>query len=563
MSWINEIAGKAEDFLNKIDSGAATVLNKDKKKKKKIPVTQDEFVEENMQHAKYSPPALKKVSPKHSPVNLCEEINHVKSMNEDEKLIQYLNNSSIDIDALQEVARVEDSSTTQPKNIKINIDESQKDAIVDLKNENEMLRNEVRSLTSEISLLMNRTKSSEREMTLAKSLLSKKEGDYVVLEKEITSLKQRITNLENDNTELCNENMNLKKSLNKTGINQLAVESVEAKLSQCQLDAQHKEESLKGDIASLRIRVSELEQTLLKDRSESAKELSEANARVQEARKELEEYRTKAQWTLSEKDKLINELKKQNGNSSAESFVNLELQQASEEKTKLIDELEDARKKLENSRKAELDAEKRLETVREEAVAALRSSQARLAEETARRLAAEEHSASHAEELHSVREELWRQVGSLNSRLKERERELTRLRKQLSERVVTRPEPELTAALVQKQENIEHLTVELSQMRLQLERVKASYGQDLNHRQALYVNDTDDAKAQLPSFMMHTPFDNRSVKKAYSCVEAISRCIILRRHPFARIVLFCYLVILHLWLCLVLFFSTPETKMQA
>lgn len=51
---------------------------------------------------------------------------------------------------------------------------------------------------------------------------------------------------------------------------------------------------------------------------------------------------------------------------------------------------------------------------------------------------------------------------------------MTRLRKQLSERVVTRPEPELTAALVQKQETIEHLTVELSQMRLQLERVKVS-----------------------------------------------------------------------------------------
>ncbi|XP_014275368.1 golgin subfamily A member 5 [Halyomorpha halys] len=562
MSWINEIAGKAEDFLNRIDSGAATVLNKDKKKKKKIPVAQDVFVEENNHQAKFSPPALKKVSPKHNgTINLNEEINHIKPINEDDKLIQYLNNSSIDIDALQDVTKVEDLSMTPPKNIKITIDEGQKDSIVNLKNENEMLRNEVRSLSSEISLLLNRTKSSEREMTLAKSLLSKKEGDSVVLEKEIASLKQKITNLENDNAELCNENMNLKKSLNKTGIDQLALESVEAKLSQCQLDAQQKEEALKGDIASLRIRVSELEQTLLKDRSEGAKELSEANVKVHEARKELEEYRKKAQWTLSEKDKLINELKKQNGNTNAESFVNLELQQSSEEKAKLFDELEDARKKLENARKAELEAERRLETVREEAVGALRSSQARLAEETARRLAAEEHSASHAEELHSVREELWRQVGSLNSRLKERERELTRLRKQLSERVVTRPEPELTAALVQKQETIEHLTVELSQMRLHLERVKASYGQDLNHRQSLYVNDTDDAKAQLPSFMMHTPFD-RSVRKAYSCVEAISRCIFLRRHPFTRIILFCYLVVLHLWLCLVLFFSTPESKMQ-
>ena len=43
-------------------------------------------------------------------------------------------------------------------------------------------------------------------MALAKSLLSKKEGDSIVLEKEINSLKQRIINLENDNAELYNEN---------------------------------------------------------------------------------------------------------------------------------------------------------------------------------------------------------------------------------------------------------------------------------------------------------------------------------------------------------------------
>ena len=48
MSWINEIAGKAEDFLNKIDSGAATVLNKDKKKKKKVHANEDVFIEESM-----------------------------------------------------------------------------------------------------------------------------------------------------------------------------------------------------------------------------------------------------------------------------------------------------------------------------------------------------------------------------------------------------------------------------------------------------------------------------------------------------------------------------------
>lgn len=61
------------------------------------------FIIECYRHqAKYSPPVLKSVSPKHnSAANLSEEINHVKAINEDDKLIQYLNNSSIDIDALQ------------------------------------------------------------------------------------------------------------------------------------------------------------------------------------------------------------------------------------------------------------------------------------------------------------------------------------------------------------------------------------------------------------------------------------------------------------------------------
>lgn len=62
-----------------------------------------------------------------------------------------------------------------------------------------------------------------------------------------------------------------------------------------------------------------------------------------------------------------------------------------------MSELEEIRTKLEISRKQELEAEKRLEMSREEATSALRSAQARLAEETARRLAAEEHSTSHAE----------------------------------------------------------------------------------------------------------------------------------------------------------------------
>lgn len=76
------------------------------------------------------------------------------------------------------------------------------------------------------------------------------------------------------------------------------------------------------------------------------------------------------------------------------SYVNVNVR---EEREKLATELDEVMEKLVLSRNEEMEAERRLEGVREEATSALRSAQARLAEETARRLAAEEHSVTHSE----------------------------------------------------------------------------------------------------------------------------------------------------------------------
>lgn len=64
-------------------------------------------------------------------------------------------------------------------------------------------------------------------------------------------------------------------------------------------------------------------------------------------------------------------------------------------------------------------------------------------------------------------------------------------------------------------------------------------------------NDTDDAKAQVPSFLMETPFDTsvtRRVKRAYSSLDAISirTGVFLRRYPLARILVLIYMVCIHL-----------------
>lgn len=61
------------------------------------------------------------------------------------------------------------------------------------------------------------------------------------------------------------------------------------------------------------------------------------------------------------------------------------------------------------------------------------------------------------------------------------------------------------------------------------------------------INDTDDAKAQVPTFLMETPFDTsvtRRVKRAYSSLDAISvrTGVFLRRYPLARILVLFYMV---------------------
>lgn len=552
MSWINDIAGKAEDLLNKIDHGAATVLNKEKSKKNKmIEIMKENIASEQAVVGKYSPPAVKK--PTFSSPSTIPERNIPPPS--DDPILNYLNNSEVDIDSLKEKINEKGDiclNKEEPEPLEIVLEESGRTfGLPSRSDENQLLRNEVRSLSTEVGLLLSRSKSSERELALVKSLLCKKESEVVVLEKEILSLKQRLNNAESENSQLYNENLRLKseKEIDEN-------ERDERKLSEIELEHQKREDAFKGDIAALRIRVNEVEQCLLKAKSESSKELSEVNTRLSEARQELEDYRAKAQWTLAEKDKLINALRNKDSHDSSDHLHTLELQQLREERDKLVDELEEVRSKLERSRKEELEAERRLEGVREETAAAVRTAQARLAEETARRLAAEEHSVSHAEELQSVREELWRQVSSLNARLKERERELSRLRRQLSERVISRPEPELTAALVQKQETIQLLTGEISQLRLQLDRAKVMFGDIGNECRRINVNDTDDAKAQVP-LMGQGPrrMLEVGVKRAWRCVSSLR---IGRRHPISRLAVYSYLTALHIWLFIVLFSYTPE-----
>lgn len=127
----------------------------------------------------------------------------------------------------------------------------------------------------------------------------------------------------------------------------------------------------------------------------------------------------------------------------------------------------------------------------------------------------------------------------------------------------------LTQSLVQKQNSLEAVTVERNAFKIQLEKLDCQYRSTLTllrQQQPTRVvninNITDDDKSQVPNFMQENPFDTRvarRVKRAYSSLDSvgITLGVFMRRYPLIRILVIFYVAILHLWVMLVLFTSTP------
>lgn len=138
----------------------------------------------------------------------------------------------------------------------------------------------------------------------------------------------------------------------------------------------------------------------------------------------------------------------------------------------------------------------------------------------------------------------------------------------------------LTQSLVQKQNKLETITAERNALRLQMEKQENQYRNSIrqlheqaspsaslstsaNSSQIINVNDTDDNKARIPNFLQENPFDTRvtrRVKRAYNSLDSVGvrLGVFLRRYPLVRIMVIVYVFILHLWVMLVLFSSTPN-----
>jgi len=127
----------------------------------------------------------------------------------------------------------------------------------------------------------------------------------------------------------------------------------------------------------------------------------------------------------------------------------------------------------------------------------------------------------------------------------------------------------LTQTLMLKQHNLETVTTERNALRLQIEKIENEYKKNLaqlNKSQTKVINIAEPVDSiPMPTFMRVSPFDagvTRRVKHAYSTLDAVSirTGIFLRRYPVARVFVFCYMVLLHIWVLIILFLYAPSNR---
>ncbi|KAL1493465.1 hypothetical protein ABEB36_011512 [Hypothenemus hampei] len=128
----------------------------------------------------------------------------------------------------------------------------------------------------------------------------------------------------------------------------------------------------------------------------------------------------------------------------------------------------------------------------------------------------------------------------------------------------------LTQTLMLKQSKLETITTDRNALKLQLEKLEVEHKNniaELNKDRVKVINiqNVSDENVPVSNFMRVSPEDRgmtRRVKHAYSSLDAVSirTGIFLRRYPLARVFVFSYMVILHIWVLTVLLWDVPINR---
>lgn len=573
MAWLSGLADKAENLLNKIDKNTAAVLNKDKYDVPQSQLTEVTWLppESRLNAPETTSLASAPGSPRQLPYvrsipNLSSlSMNSVAS--KDEELLTFLNTPG---SSPKKSATEIPMSSPTPSSLMVEHPTDSTDSVSELS---------TRSGSSSSPDLMHTSvdvpDDFNHDVNIGNDIIHKLNngivGEHVsgitldkgqnVVERRSDAAQQGYEQEATEVAKLMNSshNKHIRKYLKEVERN---LEERNELLGKQETDHQkeiavqnEKLQSLYTEKLQLSKQTVELQSALERTRSE-----------LNSTRSDLEQHRARALKTLQEKEKLIAELRS-NESTGMDDTTIMELNQLRQERDTLREENQQISEQLRVVREELMNADVKLEKMRQKSAETNIQTQEILTTERHRRLDAEEDARLHSEEIRSLKDELIRQRNSYASQLQKNESEIAKLRMQISATSTPSSEVEtrlasLTHTLVSKQQALESLTTERNALRLQLEKIEYEFRN--SRRNVTYnINDTDDAKAQVPTFLMETPFDTgvtRRVKRAYSSLDAISvrTGVFLRRYPLARILVFFYMALLQFWVLVVLLSQSPE-----
>ncbi|XP_027957066.1 golgin subfamily A member 5 [Eumetopias jubatus] len=496
-----------------------------------------------------------------------------------------------------------------------------------LRLENQLLRNEVQSLNQEMASLLQRSKETQEELTKARARVEKwnvdhsksdritrelraqvddltaavaaKDSQLAVLKVRLQEADQLLTTRTEALEALQTEKSRIMQDHSEgSSLQNQALQTLQERLHEADAARKREQESCKqmqSEFAAHLNKMEEERQNLAEAVTLAERKYAEEKKRVDElqqqvkvyksnlesSKQELIDYKQKATRILQSKEKLINSLKEGSGFEGLDSSTanSMELEELRHEKEMQKEEIQKLMGQIHQLRSELQDMEAQQVSEAESAREQLQDLQDQIAGQKASKQELEAELERQKQEFHYIEEDLYRTKNTLQSRIKDREEEIQKLRNQLTNKTLSNSSQselenrlhQLTETLIQKQTMLESLSTEKNSLVFQLERLEQqvnSASGSSNNGSSINMSGVDNGEGtrlrNVPVLFNDTETNLAGmygkVRKAASSIDqfSIRLGIFLRRYPIARVFVIIYMALLHLWVMIVLLTYTPE-----
>ncbi|XP_062378988.1 golgin subfamily A member 5 [Sardina pilchardus] len=508
------------------------------------------------------------------------------------------------------------------------MEESQSQVLSNLRLENQLLRSEVASLNQEMASVIQRAKDTQEELNVARArtdkwnsdqsrtdrairelrsqvddlteALSAKDGQLAVLKVRLDEADQLLKVRNSALEEAQNENSRILQDHSEgSSMNSQAIHTLQDRVREAEAAVKREQESYRQMQSELTARLSRaenekqglaealtgMERRLAEERhrAEEQQQLAKsARTAAENAKQELQDYKHKASRILQSKEKLISSLKEGSGLDSLDGgsagSLALELEDLRHEKELQREEMQKLQGQVHTLRAEIQDLEAAAMTEAETWREQQQELQDQQAQQSRARQEQEAEVERYKQEIQYMEEEHHRAKSTLQSRIKDREEDIQKLRNQLTNKALSSSSQtelesrlhQLTETLIQKQTMLEALGTEKSSLVFQLERLeqqlKSVQGGQSGGSAINMSGMEGPGTRQRNTPVLFTDHDNPGagvygkVRNAASTIDrfSIRLGIFLRRYPMARVFVILYMALLHLWVMVVLLTYTPE-----